>query len=207
MLLLLVCVAAGAALVSGDCVHWSYGDVDRDRYGSGTTQTIVAALLAAVTATALGCLFHWVTRDHARLLVYAGVSVATCASIYVTGIFIWDILEGHEEWPILYCFAPLLALAVFAFVRARKRSGWRSAVFESVVCGVAAFLGALAIVFGFLVTYQPCIAFFGASCPEERPIYGILFALIVCGASTIPAIIAASWMGDQLVVQGPRGDG
>ena len=42
---------------------------------------------------------------------------------------------------------------------------------------------------------------------EDRAIYDVAFALIVVGVSTIPAIIASSWVGDPLAVQDPHDDG
>ena len=184
-------VAAAAALVSGDCTSWTYEAVDRAVYGDGVAETAVAALISAGVASAVGFLFLLLAHSQGRMIIFTATSAAAYISIYATGEIL-PVYQGvYFYW--LLCAMPVVILVVIVGNITQRESGWGKGIGAMAICGVAAIIGAIAIIAGFLVNYEICIGYFGVDCPDDRPINSIPFALIVGGAPPIIAACAA-WL-------------
>ena len=181
-------VAAAAALVSGDCTSSTYHSVDRAVYGDGVAETAFAAFISAGVALAL---FLLLARSQGRMIIFTATSVAAYISIYATGKILPIYQDSHFHW--LLCAMPVVILVVIVGNITQRESGWGKGIGAMAICGVAAIIGAIAIIAGFLVNYEICIGFFGVDCPDDRPINSIPFALIVGGAPPIIAACAA-WL-------------
>ena len=206
-LLLLSFMAAGAALSSAELIQLSYEQYDPDEYGDGTENIVAAALVGSVSAAIIGYLFYWKTRDHARLYTLAMASMGAYASMYALINFTEDAYEG-SNLAIFYCVAPLLAMTVLVLMGGYKRLGAGGAVLQSIVCSFALLSGALIVVVAFLITYPPCINMMGSSgCPEYQPLNGIVYGFVIAGASTLPAMFAATRVRPRPMAQVPTGVG
>ena len=188
-------IAAAAALVSGDCTYWTYGPVDRAVYGDGVAETAVAALISAGVALAVGCLFLLMARNQGQLIILTATSAAAYISIYMTGEFLPFILEYDRYFFSLFCAMPVMILVVMVGKVTQKESGWWKGIGAMAICGVAAIIGVIAIIVGFFANYELCIGFFGVSCPDDRPVNIIPFALVVGCAPPIIAACAAWLVG------------
>ncbi len=193
VLLYMAILASTAALVSGDCTHWTYSGVDSAEYGDRVAGTTTAALISAGLSLVVGCLFFLSVRNQSLLLMFTGITVAAYTTIYLTGLVLGPVVESSQFGLLFLPAMAVMGLMVVVGKVVYERSGkWRS-IGAMASSGVAAILGVIAIVVGVFANYDLCIGYFGVSCRDPRPINIIPFALIVGGAPPIFAA-CATWV-------------